>query len=154
MAFCQWNQRRIQRLNSALSGVYELCKTSLVALSRMSQIWGIHCLCWAFISTERRQVTVVPAPSRSRSAVSSAKNARGSSATARCRFLAAAASKIFRERAADRETEWLSGRNMTMSSSGANAVRKRSSPASAHKTPVRLPGPLPSPREFPTVLER
>ena len=64
---------------------------------RISWIWSSHWACSGFIRTERREVTV----GLSRRAVVGRfwKKAAGSSARARGRFLAAAASKMWRDSA-------------------------------------------------------
>src|SRR5271156_4064264 len=93
---------------------------------RISQIWSSHWACSGFIRTERRAVTV----GLSRRVVAgrfASKNATGSSARARGRFLAAVAWKISRERTeiSDRDDGFVVvagfGVKITMSSSGSKA---------------------------------
>ena len=93
----------------------------------MAQIRPTHSRCSGFISTERKQARAgrsffIPA-------ISAANKSVGSSATARCRFLRAEASKIFLVSTEASATLAARGANTTMSSSGGNAVINRLSPS-------------------------
>src|SRR6267154_2589577 len=100
-----------------------VCETS-VAVARICQMRSIQSRCSGFISTERKQVMV----SRSRCTVAGkGKKLTGKSARARCRPRSAAAAKIARDFAETSLTLTPSGAKTTISSSGANEVRKRSS---------------------------
>src|SRR5712672_77612 len=101
-----------------------VCEAS-VAEARICQMRSTQSRCSGFISTERKQVMV----SRSRCTLAGrlGKKLTGRSARARCRPGSAAAAKIARDLAETSLTVAPRGAKTTMSSSGPNEVRKRSS---------------------------
>src|SRR5882762_5696325 len=119
-----WTATTIQCWPVEPEAILGVCEVS-VAEARICQMRSTQSKCSGFISTERKQVMV----SRSRCTVAErlGKKLTGRSARARCRARAAAAAKIARDLAETSLTLAPRGAKTTMSSSGANEVRKRSS---------------------------